>query len=72
MDETAAFAAVSPRFPYGTKLYVITPETFTGCPERSVGLNRAPRAAATAAGLSSGWPLTALADITLPVSLMST
>ncbi len=55
--------------PYGTKLYVMTPETLTGWPESSVGLNRAPRAAETAAGLSSGCPLTALAEMTLPVSL---
>ena len=58
--------------PYGTKLYVMTPETFTGWPERSVGLKWAPRAAATAAGLSSGCPLTALAEMTLPVSLINT
>src|SRR5687767_12406514 len=58
--------------PYGTKLYVMTPETLTGWPERSVGLNRAPRAAETAAGLSSGCPLTALAEMTLPVSLINT
>ena len=35
----------------------MTPDTFTGWPERSVGLNRAPRAADYGRGLSSGWPL---------------
>src|SRR5207302_2134835 len=37
-----------------------------------VGLNLAPRAADSAAARRSGWPLTALAEITLPLSLIST
>ena len=57
---------------YGTKLYVITPDTLTGWPESSVGLNLAPCAAETAAGRSSGWPLTALADTTRPLSSINT
>ena len=51
---------------------VITPDTFTACPESCVGLNRAPRAAATAAARSSGCPLTALAETTLPLSSIKT
>ena len=39
---------------YGTKLYVITPDTFTGWPESWVGLKRALRAAWTAAARSNG------------------
>src|SRR5690348_13984373 len=48
------------------------PETLTGCPERRVGLNLAPRAAATAAACKSGWPPAAEAETTLPVSSIST
>src|SRR5919107_6140144 len=40
----------APRPPYcSTKLYVMTPETLTGCPDSSVGENLALRAAETAA-----------------------
>ena len=51
-----------------TKLYVITPETLTGCPESSVGEKRACRAAETAACCKSGWPETAEAETTRPDS----
>ena len=51
---------------------MITPDTFTGLPARSVGLKIAERAASTAALLSSGWPLTAVADVTRPPSSTST
>src|SRR4051794_18267677 len=50
----------------------MTPVTFTGCPDRSVGLNRAPRAADSAAARSRGCPLTALAEITRPDSSIVT
>src|SRR5215210_782210 len=46
----------------------MTPETFTGCPESSVGENLALRAAATAACCKSGWPETAEAETTRPDS----
>jgi len=39
---------------YGTKLYVITPLTFTGLPIKLVGENDAPHAASRAAALSNG------------------
>src|SRR5215212_8559860 len=59
----------APRPPYcSTKLYVMTPETFTGCPESSVGENLALRAAETAACCKSGWPETAEAETTRPDS----
>ena len=51
---------------------MITPLTFTGWPDRTVGENFAPRAAATAAACSSGWPLTADAEITFPCSSIKT
>jgi hypothetical protein len=61
------------RLAYGaTKLYVMTPETFTGWPESLVGENLAPRAADAAAARSSGWPLTAEAETTFPFSSIST
>src|SRR2546423_11633529 len=62
----------SPISHYGTKLYVMTPVTFTGCPDNSVGLKCEPRAADSAAALSNGWQPTAAADITLPVSRIVT
>ena len=46
----------------------MTPETFTGCPDRSVGEKRACRAAETAACCKSGWPETAEAEMTRPDS----
>src|SRR5436853_422686 len=50
------------------KLKVIVPMTFTGTPLNWVGVNFQPRAAASAAGLSSGWPEMARAEMTLPAS----
>src|SRR6185436_17037462 len=44
------------------------PVTFTGVPDNSVGLNLACRAAATADCFNNGCPLTALAEITFPLS----
>src|SRR6185295_15973008 len=55
---------VTPR----VKLKVIVPMTLTGTPERVVGLNFHPVAAATAESLSNGWPEMALAATTLPSS----
>ena len=51
---------------------MIVPRTLTGRPESSVGEKRACRAAASAAGRNSGWPLTAFAVNTLPPSSMTT
>src|SRR5205085_12114611 len=47
---------------------VIVLITFTGTPSSSFGLNFQPRAALTAASLSSGWPDMARAEMTLPAS----
>ena len=46
----------------------MTPVTLTAWPDNFVGLNFACRAAATAAARNSGWPLTGVAEITLPCS----
>src|SRR6185503_7335365 len=51
---------------------MITPLTFTGCPESLVGVNFDARAAATAAACKSGCPETACAVTTLPFSSIST
>src|SRR6266850_2437752 len=51
---------------------MITPLTFTGCPESLVGVNFDARAAATAAACSSGWPDIACAEITFPFSSINT
>jgi hypothetical protein len=46
------------------------PLTFTGTPERRVGVNVAFIAAASDADRRSGWPLTAEAEVTIPSSSM--
>jgi hypothetical protein len=50
----------------------MTPVTFTGAPDKSVGENLAWLAACTAACCKSGWPVTARAEITLPDSSIVT
>jgi len=49
-------------FVHGTKLYTITPDTFTGLPSSSVGENPALQAAISAACLNNGWPDRARAE----------
>ena len=48
------------------------PVTLTGTPFNSVGGNRAPFAARSADDRNNGWPLTALAETTLPLSSIKT
>src|SRR5216684_6606619 len=51
---------------------MMTPLTFTGCPESLVGVNFDDRAAPTAAACSKGWPEVAWAATTLPFSSIKT